>query len=230
MPLPDRALVDGKKRTRVMFAAKDELLIGLLASEAIVDSSGYDNLSAEKVEELKKEQQVLSSRLVPLSKKLTLETKIRDAATSLSRAKASYKNVSKQLSEQLENANRKVDLAQQELWRVSDKAAKVNGKLLEHNSGVLSYTERSTVSGEPTQGIPRVREWAHHPVSGRRGQGRFRSPFDMGHPSFHRSSRTESANAVASPTTASPANKGGASLSEMDVRSLKRATTPRLQT
>lgn len=89
------------------------------------------------------EQQVLSSRLVALSKKLTLETKIRDAATSLSRANASYKNVSKQSSEQLENANRKVDLAQKELWRVSDKAAEVNRKLLEHNAGVLSYSVRS---------------------------------------------------------------------------------------
>ncbi len=37
-----------------MFTAKDELLISLLASEAIVDSRGYDILSAEEVEELKK--------------------------------------------------------------------------------------------------------------------------------------------------------------------------------
>ncbi|KAJ2955023.1 hypothetical protein NUW54_g14777 [Trametes sanguinea] len=76
--------------------------MSLLASEAIVDSRGFEVLSAEEVEELKKEYQVLSSRLVALNKKLTLETKIRDAALSLSKANASYKNVSKQTSEQLD--------------------------------------------------------------------------------------------------------------------------------
>ena len=77
---------------------------------------------------------MLSSRLVALTKKLTLETKIRDAALSLSKANSSYKNVSKQTSEQLDNANRKVDLAQKELWRVSEKAAEINRKLLEHRA------------------------------------------------------------------------------------------------
>ncbi len=86
---------------------------------------------------------MLSSRLVALSKRLTLETKIRDAALSLSRANSSYKTVSKQTSEQLENANRKVDLAQKELWRVSEKVNEINRRLLEHRAGVLSYSVRS---------------------------------------------------------------------------------------
>lgn len=89
------------------------------------------------------EYTVLSSRLVALNKKLTLETKIRDAALSLSKANASYKNVSKQTSEQLDNANRKVDLAQRELWRVSERAGEINRRLLEHRAGVLSYSLRS---------------------------------------------------------------------------------------
>ncbi|KAI0722322.1 Up-regulated during septation-domain-containing protein [Cerioporus squamosus] len=149
MPIPIRVAelarkpVDGEKRTSVMFSSKDELLVSLLASEAIVDSRGCEILSAEEVEELKKEYQVLSSRLVALTKKLTLETKIRDAALSLSRANTSYKSVSKQTSEQLENANRKVDLAQKELWRVSEKASEINRRLLEHRAGVLSYSVRS---------------------------------------------------------------------------------------
>ena len=86
---------------------------------------------------------MLSSRLVALSKKFTLETKMRDAALSLSKANSSYKSVSKQTSEQLESANRKVDLAQKELWRVSEKAGEINRRLLEHRAGVLSYSVRS---------------------------------------------------------------------------------------
>ncbi|EJF62289.1 hypothetical protein DICSQDRAFT_180160 [Dichomitus squalens LYAD-421 SS1] len=149
MPIPIRVAelsrkpVDGEKRNSVVFSSKDDLLLSLLASEAIVDSRGFDILSAEEVEELKKEYQVLSSRLVALSKKLTLETKIRDAAVSLSKANSSFKNVSKQTSEQLETANRKVDAAQKELWRVSEKAGEINRRLLEHRAGVLSYSVRS---------------------------------------------------------------------------------------
>ncbi|CDO77018.1 hypothetical protein BN946_scf184380.g3 [Trametes cinnabarina] len=130
-------------RSSIFLSSKDDLLMSLLASEAIVDSRGFEVLSAEEVEELKKEYQVLSSRLVALNKKLTLETKIRDAALSLAKANASYKNVSKQTSEQLENANRKVELAQKELWRVSDRASEINRRLLEHRAGVLSYSLRS---------------------------------------------------------------------------------------
>lgn len=37
-----------------MLNIRDDLLISLLASEAIVDSRGYEILSAEEVEELKK--------------------------------------------------------------------------------------------------------------------------------------------------------------------------------
>ena len=86
------------------------------------------------------EQQVLSSRLVAMNKKLTLETKIRDAAISLSKANSTYKNVNKQTSEQLDAANRKVELAQKELWRVSERASEVQRKLLEHRAGVLSHS------------------------------------------------------------------------------------------
>ncbi|TFK90878.1 hypothetical protein K466DRAFT_542726 [Polyporus arcularius HHB13444] len=149
MPMPMRVAelarkpVDGEKRMSVVFSSKDDLLVSLLASEAIVDSRGCEILSAEEVEELKKEYQVLSSRLVALTKKLTLETKIRDAALSLSKANSTYKNASKQTSEQLDNANRKVDLAQKELWRISEKASEINRKLLEHRAGVLSYSVRT---------------------------------------------------------------------------------------
>ncbi|KAL1940017.1 hypothetical protein VTO73DRAFT_9352 [Trametes versicolor] len=150
IPLPMRVSelarkpVDGDgRRSSTMLSSKDDLLMSLLASEAIVDSRGFEVLNAEEVEELKKEHTVLSSRLVALNKKLTLETKIRDAALSLSKANASYKNVNKQTTEQLDNANRKVETAQKELWRVSERAGEINRRLLEHRAGVLSYSLRS---------------------------------------------------------------------------------------
>ncbi|KAH9912391.1 Up-regulated during septation-domain-containing protein [Fomitopsis serialis] len=149
-PLPTRVSELSRKPvamelrpTSMVYNARDDLLISLLASEAIVDSRGCEILSAEEVEELKKEHQVLSSRLAAMTKKLALETKIRDAALSLSKANASYKNVSKQSSEHLETANRKVEQAQKDLWRVSERANEIQRKLFEHRAGVLSYSVRS---------------------------------------------------------------------------------------
>lgn len=77
-----------------------------------------------------------------MSKKLNLETKIRDAAVSLSKVNAAHKRVSKQTEEQLETANRRVDSAQREVWRISERANEVNKKLLEHRAGVLGYSVR----------------------------------------------------------------------------------------
>ncbi|KAI0089192.1 Up-regulated during septation-domain-containing protein [Irpex rosettiformis] len=149
-PLPSRvsqlsrkSVGSETKRSSQMLNIRDDLLMSLLASEAIVDSRAFEILSAEEVEELKKEQQVLASRLVAMNKKLTLETKIRDAAVSLSKANAAYKNVSKQSSEQLEGANRRVETAQKDLWRMQERANEVNRKLLEHRAGVLSHSVRS---------------------------------------------------------------------------------------
>ncbi|TFK43828.1 Up-regulated during septation-domain-containing protein [Crucibulum laeve] len=135
---------DGEyKRNSGPMNTRDELLMSLLASEAVVESRDFQILSSEEVEELKKEHQVLQSRLGAMSKKVSLETKIRDAAVSLSKVNASHKKVSKQTEEQLEAANRRVEAAQKELWRVSERANEVHKKLMEHRAGVLSLSVRS---------------------------------------------------------------------------------------
>lgn len=87
-----------------------------------------------------------------MNKKLVLETKIRDAAVSLSKANATYKNITKQTSEQLDNANRRVELAQKEVWRVSERANEISRKLLEHRAGVLSHSVRALEKKSPTNG------------------------------------------------------------------------------
>ena len=47
------------KRSSQMLNVRDDLLMDLLSSEAIVDSRGYQVLSAEEVEELKKVRAVI---------------------------------------------------------------------------------------------------------------------------------------------------------------------------
>ncbi|EJD48518.1 hypothetical protein AURDEDRAFT_112954 [Auricularia subglabra TFB-10046 SS5] len=133
----------GTPVTLPVLDTRDEMLMSLLASDALVDSRDLQVLSFEEVDELKKEQQVLASRVEALTKKLALETKIRDAALSLQNLNQSHKRMSKPTTEQLDVANRKVDNAQKELYRVSERANEVRRKLLEHRAGVLAFSLRA---------------------------------------------------------------------------------------
>ncbi|KAH8118632.1 Up-regulated during septation-domain-containing protein [Phellopilus nigrolimitatus] len=143
-PVPSRvAQLRAWKRASGTVDTRDELLMSLLASEAIVESREFDILNSEDVEELKKEYQVLEARQGAMEKKLKLETKIRDAASSLAKVNAAHKTVSKQSSEQLETANRKVESVQKDLWRISERSNEINRKLLEHRAGVLSFSLRN---------------------------------------------------------------------------------------
>ena len=68
-PLPMRVAElsrNGERRRSASFNSKDDLLMSLLASEAVVDSRGFDILSAEEVEELKK----VRIFAIPLSRQL----------------------------------------------------------------------------------------------------------------------------------------------------------------
>jgi hypothetical protein len=78
-----------------------------------------------------------------MTKKLALETKIRDAALSLCKVNARHKKVSHQTTDQLNAANARVESAQNEYWRVSSRANEVHKKLMEHRAGVLSFSVRS---------------------------------------------------------------------------------------
>ncbi|KAF9266247.1 hypothetical protein L218DRAFT_997002 [Marasmius fiardii PR-910] len=135
---------EAPKRTSGVLNIRDELIFSLLASEAVVDSQNFQILSAEEVDELKKEDHILGTRLTALNQKLSLETKIRDAAVSLSKVNQSTnKKVSPKTVDQLEAANKRVDSAQKELLRLSERVNEVHQKLVEHRAGVLSWSVKN---------------------------------------------------------------------------------------
>ncbi|KAI0287600.1 Up-regulated during septation-domain-containing protein, partial [Russula brevipes] len=97
---------------------------------------------------------VLSSRVGALQKKLATEAKIRDAAQTLARLNSSPSSparISRQSSSALETAERKLQAAQTELWRVQERAANIGQRLLEHRAGVLgaalAEAERTQAKG-----------------------------------------------------------------------------------
>jgi len=78
--------------------------------------------------------------LADLKKRLTLETKIRDAALSLAKVNAPYKGVSKQTTEQVDTANSKVEGVQKDVWILSEQVNEIHRRLMEHRASVLSYS------------------------------------------------------------------------------------------
>ncbi|EGX49518.1 hypothetical protein AOL_s00078g7 [Orbilia oligospora ATCC 24927] len=72
----------------------DEIALHLLVETAIFDSSGYELLTHEELDQLKREQTTLIGRIEALRRKLLLETKVRDAAQSLSRLRSPKQNES----------------------------------------------------------------------------------------------------------------------------------------
>ena len=88
-----------------------------------------------------------------LKKKLTLETKIRDAALSLAKVNAPYEGVPKQTSEQVDSANSKVEIVQKDVWKLSEQVNEIHRQLMEHRASVLSYSlkhlEKSHHSTQP---------------------------------------------------------------------------------
>ncbi|KAH9055308.1 Up-regulated during septation-domain-containing protein [Lactarius vividus] len=166
---------------------RDALLLSLMSSEAMVDSRGYEILSAEEVEELKKEHTILSSRVGALQRKLATEIKIRDAAQNLARLNASSSStpsssthISRQSTTALETAERKVEAAQTELWRVQERAANVDRRLLEHRAGVLAMAlaaaERAQAAEEHDDG-----DGPLSPMSSVSGAGALAPKFDGAH-------------------------------------------------
>ncbi|KAF9346085.1 hypothetical protein BGX26_002435 [Mortierella sp. AD094] len=115
-----------------------DIAVQILISQAAVDSKGFEVLVPQTVENIKRHHATLSSRIAALTARLSLESKIREAAQSLLKLHADNKKLARQASEHLEAANRKVDHVATELWKLTQLASDLQKTLLQHTSGVLA--------------------------------------------------------------------------------------------
>ncbi|KAF2733432.1 hypothetical protein EJ04DRAFT_468415 [Polyplosphaeria fusca] len=134
----------------------DPVAMHLLVETAIGDSQRFDVLSVEEVETLKQEQKGLDARLVTVRRKLESETKIRDAARSLSRLASkkdkghrrglsskgsnAARDASARSEEELSAANKKVEELTRELLEIETRMRNIDAMLLMHTAGVLQAT------------------------------------------------------------------------------------------
>ncbi|KAF9175121.1 hypothetical protein BGX20_008159 [Mortierella sp. AD010] len=115
-----------------------DVAVQILISQAAVDSKGFEVLAPQAVESIKRHHATLNSRISALTARLSLESKIREAAQSLLKLHANNKKLARQASEHLEAASRKVDHVATELWKLTQLASDMQKTLLQHTSGVLA--------------------------------------------------------------------------------------------
>lgn len=161
-----------KVRSSALLNTNDSVTMHLLLQTAIGDSQGYEVLSVEEVDELKREYSYLQNRVEATRRKLTLETKLRDAAQSLNRlysptqregslqpspnpvkkhrrsfmgSRGSGSDLFAKTDDELSVSTKKCDELAQELSRFERRAQEVHARLLQHAAGVLQMTHRSVM-------------------------------------------------------------------------------------
>jgi chromosome segregation ATPase len=134
----------------------DPVAMHLLVETAIGDSQYFEILSVEEVEALKQEQKGLDARLGPVRQKLASETKIRDAAKSLTRLTSKkeqghrrglssrgvnvMKDTGSRSEDELSASNRKVDELARELFELEARMRMIDTQLLMHTAAILQMT------------------------------------------------------------------------------------------
>ncbi|KAF2449577.1 hypothetical protein P171DRAFT_195706 [Karstenula rhodostoma CBS 690.94] len=134
----------------------DPVAMHLLVETAMIDSQNFDILSVEDVDALKQEQKGLDGRLGTVRKRLESETKIRDAARSLtrlnsreekghrrglsSRSSTPVKDTSTRGLDELDASNKKVEDLTRELLEVESRMRLIDMQLLMHTAAVLQLT------------------------------------------------------------------------------------------
>lgn len=158
-------------RTSELLDTNDPVSMHLLMETAIGDSSQYGLLSFDEVDELKKEIFTLSTRIDTTKRKLAIENKLRDAATSLNRlyspnsresvtesgskrqrrsviSKGSASDLLSKTDNELAASNKKCEDLAQELLRLERRSQELQKRLLEHTAGVLKMTHKGYLDND----------------------------------------------------------------------------------
>lgn len=156
-------------RSSELLNPNDPISLHLLMETAIGDSQQYGVLSFEEADELKKELAVLATRIDATKRKLAIENKLRDAATSLNRlyttnsresitdgsgkpaakrhrrsitSRSNGSDLLNKTDDELAASSKKCEDLAQELWRLEKRYQDVQKRLLEHTAGVLQMTHK----------------------------------------------------------------------------------------
>ncbi|KHO01949.1 involucrin repeat protein [Metarhizium album ARSEF 1941] len=142
---------------------KDPIQVHLLTETALSDSRGYEILSQEEVDELKKQAALLAQRVETTRSNLAIQSKYRDATASMARLNALSQNDEphnrEAERERIEN-ERKCDELAAELLNLEKRLLIPHRKIVEHTAAILQLTHKASrkknapQNGQPLNGIP----------------------------------------------------------------------------
>jgi chromosome segregation ATPase len=176
-----------RPRSSALLNVNDPVAMHLLMETAIGDSTDYEVLSFEEVEEMKKEYSILSNRIEAARRKLALESKLRDAAQSLNRlystkkresggkidgspgspkkhrrsllgSRGSENDVVSKTDDELAASTRKCEELANELWRLEKRAQELQRRILHHTAGILQMTHKGFKRDGMRDALPRSPE------------------------------------------------------------------------
>uniref|UniRef100_A0A060TGE2 ARAD1D22880p n=1 Tax=Blastobotrys adeninivorans TaxID=409370 RepID=A0A060TGE2_BLAAD len=148
----------------------DTMALHYLVQKSIADAKGYRVLSYQELDEAMNESKMLHSRLSDLDHKISMETKLRDAAASLqklhmegspsspnsgsssrrsfriSSGSSSKRRLSRHAEEEYEVSNRKIQALETDRARLQARATELDLKILHHHVGVLALTHPGSQS------------------------------------------------------------------------------------
>ncbi|KAK0652088.1 Up-regulated during septation-domain-containing protein [Cercophora newfieldiana] len=138
---------------------KDPVQVHLLTETALSDSKGYEILSQEEVDDLKKQIQSLTMRVEQARTNLAIQSKYRDAAISMAKLYSPAKpEGSKRLSlrgNRLSDSAKEAEMERQaserrceelatELFNLEKRLIEPQRRLLQHTAGILQMTHRAS--------------------------------------------------------------------------------------
>ncbi|KAG5993051.1 hypothetical protein E4U43_003598, partial [Claviceps pusilla] len=127
---------------------KDPIQIHLLTETALLDSQGFEILSQEEVDELKKQAELLSQRVESTRSNLAIQSKYRDAAASMARLDQGVGGADDYRSQESERerieSERICDQLASELLDLEKRLLIPHRKIVEHTAAILQLTHKAS--------------------------------------------------------------------------------------
>ncbi|KAG9239536.1 Up-regulated during septation-domain-containing protein [Amylocarpus encephaloides] len=168
---------NARPHSSTMLNLDDSIQVHMLVETALGDSRGFEVLSEDEVDDLKKETNLLSQRMEQTRQNLIIQSKYRDAARSMSKlslpsekkksldgANGKIRGImghNRNSSEHAQEANqerlaseKKCEELASELWFLEKRLMEPQTRLLKHTAGILQMTHKGpkvTQKGAPAQ-------------------------------------------------------------------------------
>lgn len=144
-------------QTSISVDLKDSVQVHLLTETALFDSKEFVILCEDEVDNLKKQCQSLSQRIEQARSNLTIQSKYRDAAVSVSRLysptggrrsllgnrMSSGSDAARETEAERDAIQKKCEDLAAELWSLEQRLIEPQRKLLEHTAGILQHAHKT---------------------------------------------------------------------------------------